>query len=159
MIHMKIWISWISLESESKVDLKFWSSEFPTKPIESFRRSDDLVWLRLVNISATWWESLWFVWWLLLKKKRSTCWLGINRHDWKKTQPALWWHWCGTWSPAKKSQKGSLTNCTPHLIWGQPWQESVYEQRQGCCETRWASSAEHSPSFLSPRTMPLLVDQ
>ena len=43
MIHMKIWISWISLESESKVDLKLWSSKFPTKPIESFRRSDDLV--------------------------------------------------------------------------------------------------------------------
>ena len=43
MIHMKIWISWISLESESKVDLKLWSSKFPTKPIESLRRSDDLV--------------------------------------------------------------------------------------------------------------------
>ena len=40
---MKIWISWISLESENRVDLKFWSSEFPRKPIESLRRSDDLV--------------------------------------------------------------------------------------------------------------------
>ena len=43
LIHMKIWISWISLESESKVDLKLWSSKLPTKPIESLRRSDDLV--------------------------------------------------------------------------------------------------------------------